>query len=866
MRMDKFSITAKEVIQEALHLAEDQQAASVVPAHLLQALLASAEHNITAIIERVGGSCSVLLTRIAELTRSLPRVAGAAHIDIDPELARVLNAAQQAARELEDSFVTSEHLLVALAQGPGKTGDLLREQGIDGDRVRQAYDDLRGSARVTSPETKPEFEALKRYSRNLTDLARQGKLDPVIGRNEEIRRTMQVLSRRTKNNPVLIGEPGTGKTAIVEGLAQRIVEGDVPSPLKDRDVIELDMTSLVAGAMYRGQFEDRLKAVLAEVQQASGQVILFIDELHTIVGAGASEGSMDASNILKPALARGELHMIGATTLDEYRSYLEKDAALARRFQTVYVAEPSVEDTISILRGLKEKYEIHHGVRISDAALVSAATLSHRYITDRFMPDKAIDLVDEAASHLRMEIDSMPVEIDVLDRQLMQLQIEEQALTKETDPASVDRLEHLRAEMACVSEKLSGMKAAWQNEKDAVDEVRRIKSELDEAKTEMERAKREGDLARASELSFGVIPELMKEHEQAEAHIAHKQEDGMLKERVTSEEIAAVVSGWTGIPVSKMMQSDLDKLRLLEQTLHERVIGQDAGVHAVASAIRRSRAGLAAPNRPIGSFLFLGPTGVGKTELAKTLATSLFDDEAALVRIDMSEYMSEASVQRLIGAPPGYVGYEEGGQLTEAVRRRPYSVILFDEMEKADPEVFNVLLQVLDDGRLTDGHGRNVSFLNTIIIMTSNVGAQGIVESVEQGWDTSQRDQFVQNALRATFRPEFLNRVDDVIVFDPLTLHDIEQIAEIQLNEVRERLHDRRITLEVTPAARKALADQGFDPVFGARPLKRLIQVQIIDRIATMLIDGEVFDGDTVIIDEHESTGFIGRRVPQRSR
>ena len=678
-------------------------------------------------------------------------------------------------------------------------------------------------------------------------MARAGKLDPVIGRTDEIRRTIQVLSRRTKNNPVLIGEPGVGKTAIVEGIAQRIVAGDVPSTLRDRDLIELDMSALVAGAKYRGEFEDRLKAVLKEVQKSEGRVILFIDELHTIVGAGATEGSMDAGNILKPALARGDLHAIGATTLDEYRKYIEKDAALARRFQQVFVGEPSVEDTVSILRGLKEKYEIFHGVRITDGALVAAADLSSRYIADRFLPDKAIDLVDEAASRLRMELDSMPVEIDAITRQLTQMQIEEQALMKETDAASAERLEALRQDIAETQERLNVAKAGWLNQKNAIDRVQELKSQLDEARGEEARATRDGDLARASELRFSVIPGLEAQVREGEEQLAAQKEDeSALKEEVTSDEIAEVVSSWTGVPVAKMMQGELEKLQGLEDQLHERVIGQDEAVRAVAAAVRRSRAGLSDPDRPIGSFFFLGPTGVGKTELAKALAECLFDDERALVRIDMSEYMEKFSVQRLIGAPPGYVGYDEGGQLTEAVRRRPYSVILLDEMEKAHPDVFNVLLQVLDDGRLTDGQGRQVSFKNTIIIMTSNVGSSAIAEYA--GRDEAEMRRLVDEAMSHTFRPEFLNRIDDIVVFHPLGMEQIEKIVDIQLADVRARLAKERMTLEITPEAKQMLAVGGLDPVFGARPLKRLIQREVVDAIARAIIDGRVHEGDTVTV------------------
>ena len=850
MRFDKWAVTAQEALQAAIGIATDANAGQVEPIHLLKALLSSGERNLRAIIERVGADPAAVESQVDDAVARAPQVTGdASQMGVGQALVRVGDAAEKLATKLGDSYVTSEHLLCALADDKTDAGSILKSAGVTGKRVQEAYNNLRGDERVTNQDSKPEFEALSKYGRNVTDMARQGKLDPVIGRVEEIRRTIQVLSRRTKNNPVLIGEPGVGKTAIVEGLAQRIVNGDVPSTLRDKELVELDMSALVAGAKYRGEFEERLKSVLKEVGKSDGRIILFIDELHTIVGAGATEGSMDAGNILKPALARGELHAIGATTLDEYRKYIEKDQALARRFQTVMVSEPTVEDTISILRGLKDRYEQHHRVRITDSALVSAADLSNRYISDRFLPDKAIDLVDEAASRLRMELDSMPADIDAVDRQLTQMQIEEQALMKEEDEASKERLVTLRKEIATTREKLDGMKASWENEKGAIDRVQDLKSKIEDAKTEMERVTREGNLARASELRFSTIPALQHEYEEAERALTAKQEaGGLLKEEVTSEEIAEVVSAWTGVPVSKMMQGELDKLKNLEGELHKRVVGQDEAVSAVAAAVRRSRAGLSDPDRPIGSFFFLGPTGVGKTELAKALAECLFDDERSLVRIDMSEYMEKFSVQRLIGAPPGYVGYDEGGQLTEAVRRHPYSVILLDEMEKAHPDVFNILLQVLDDGRLTDGQGRVVSFKNTIIIMTSNVGSQFIAGANAKS-DPDEVQRQVNEALRQTFKPEFLNRIDDVVVFHALGLSDIEKIVDIQLKDVRERLDRDRIKLELTDAAVQSLALDGLDPVYGARPLKRLIQRQVVDNVANLIIDGKLHEGDTVRID-----------------
>ena len=856
MRIGKLAMTSKEALQNAIAIAGDASAGSVEPVHLLASLLTGGERNISVIIERIGADPKRLALVTQQAIEAAPQVSGGAQIGLSGELTRVLDRAEKFASKMEDNFVVTEHLLMALAEDRGQAGRILADAGVTRERIEEVYTELRGDDRVTSEDDKLQFEALEQYGRNVCDLARAGKLDPVIGRTEEIRRTIQVLSRRTKNNPVLIGEPGVGKTAIVEGIAQRIVAGDVPSTLRDRDIIELDMSALVAGAKYRGEFEDRLKAVLKEVERANGRVILFIDELHTIVGAGATEGSMDAGNILKPALARGDLHAIGATTLDEYRKYIEKDAALARRFQQVMVSEPSVEDTISILRGLKEKYEIFHGVHITDGALVAAADLSSRYIADRFLPDKAIDLVDEAASRLRMELDSMPVEIDAITRQLTQMQIEEQALMKETDDASRERLEALRQEIATVQEQLNVQKAGWLNQKNAIDRIQELKGRIDDAKGELERATRDGNFERAGELRYSVIPSLEADRAQAEEALDAQKESGEgLKEQVTSDEIAEVVSAWTGVPVAKMMQGELDKLKTLEDELHRRVIGQDEAVRAVAAAVRRSRAGLSDPDRPIGSFFFLGPTGVGKTELAKALAECLFDDERALVRIDMSEYMEKFSVQRLIGAPPGYVGYDEGGQLTEAVRRRPYSVILLDEMEKAHPDVFNVLLQVLDDGRLTDGQGRQVSFKNTIIIMTSNVGSSAIAEYA--GHDEQEMRRQVDEAMSHTFRPEFLNRIDDIVVFHPLGMEQIERIVDIQLADVRRRMAKERMTLAITPAAKQMLAVGGLDPVFGARPLKRLIQREVVDAIARAIIDGRVREGDEVTVDVDAQNNFV---------
>ncbi len=851
MRIDKLALTAQEAFQSAFSIAADCESATMEPMHLLKAVLEADDNNIDAIIERVGASPEAIEQQISDEIARQPKASGGMGMPIPTAaLNKAIDNAVKIAGEMGDSFATTEHMLIALCDDNGAAGKVLNLAGVTAKRVREVYEELRGDTRVTDASSKAQFESLQQFGRNLTEEAREGKLDPVIGRSEEIRHTMQVLSRRTKNNPVLIGEAGTGKTAIVEGLAQRIASGDVPSSLKDRDIISLDLPAMLAGAKYRGEFEDRMKNVLREVEQSDGQIILFIDELHTIVGAGATgEGAMDARNMLKPALARGTLHTIGATTLDEYRKYIEKDSALARRFQPVMVNEPTVEDTIAILRGLKEKYEIHHGVRITDNALVSAAELSNRYISDRFLPDKAIDLMDEAASRLRIELDSMPSDIDAVDRQLTQMQIEEQALMKETDEVSAERLETLRRNMSETREKLDSMKASWANEKDVINRVQQLKSQIDEKKVEYDHAIRDGELNLASELKYGTIPQLQAQLDEATGQLVDKQEKGsILKEEVTENEIAEVVSEWTGIPVRKMMEGELEKLRNLEADLHKRVVGQDKAVAAVAGAIRRSRTGLADPSKPIGTFLFLGPTGVGKTELAKALAQCLFDDEKSLVRIDMSEYMEKFSVQRLIGAPPGYVGYDEGGQLTEAVRRRPYSVILLDEIEKAHPDVFNVLLQVLDDGRLTDGQGRVVNFSNSVIIMTSNAASVAIREMAESG-DEEKGESAIDAALKLTFRPEFINRIDDIITFEPLGMEVLDQIVALQLKDVRARLAQQRIELDISPAAMDQLSIDGLDPVFGARPLKRLIQRDIIDLVATAIVDGKVVPGSHVLVD-----------------
>ena len=861
MNTNQYTQKTLEALQAAQQLAVEYQHNALEPEHLLHALATQEQGLIPQLLQKLNVDAGSFSAAVAEKLSAMPRVSGSGRdpdkVYISQATDKVLSAAAREAKAMKDDYVSVEHVFLALLdEQTQNTSELFRAFGITKDKFLQQLTAVRGNQRVTNDNPEDTYNALQKYGQDLVDLARKQKLDPVIGRDQEIRNVIRILSRKTKNNPCLIGEPGVGKTAIAEGLAQRIVRGDVPENLKDRTVFSLDMGALVAGAKYRGEFEERLKSVLNEVKKSEGKIILFIDELHTIVGAGKTDGAMDAGNLLKPMLARGELHCIGATTLDEYRQYIEKDAALERRFQPVMVSEPTVEDTIAILRGLKEKYEIHHGVRITDGALVAAADLSSRYIADRFLPDKAIDLVDEAASRLRMELDSMPVEIDAITRQLTQMQIEEQALMKETDAASAERLEALRQDIAEVQEKLNVAKAGWLNQKNAIDRVQELKAQLDEARGEEARATRDGDLARASELRFSVIPGLEAQVREGEEQLAEQKEaENSLKEEVTSDEIAEVVSSWTGVPVAKMMQGELEKLSHLEDQLHERVIGQDEAVRAVAAAVRRSRAGLSDPDRPIGSFFFLGPTGVGKTELAKALAECLFDDERALVRIDMSEYMEKFSVQRLIGAPPGYVGYDEGGQLTEAVRRRPYSVILLDEMEKAHPDVFNVLLQVLDDGRLTDGQGRQVSFKNTIIIMTSNVGSNAIAEYA--GRDEAEMRRLVDEAMSHTFRPEFLNRIDDIVVFHPLGMAQIEKIVDIQLADVRRRLAKERMTLTIEPRAKQLLAEGGLDPVFGARPLKRLIQREVVDAIACAIIDGRVREGDEVKIDVDGDGSFV---------
>ncbi len=849
MRADRLTLKAQEALQDAQAIASEQGHPEVRPLHLLLALVRQKDGIVGPILEKLGADPRRVASAVQESLGTIARVSGASEVGMSRALVRLLDDAERAVREFQDDYLSAEHLLLAMARGTGEAADVLRRSGATPEGILQALREVRGTARVTDPNPEEKYQALRRYARDLTELARQGKLDPVIGRDEEIRRVMQVLSRRTKNNPVLIGDPGVGKTAIAEGLARRIADGDVPETLKDRSLLALDLGALVAGTKYRGEFEDRLKAVLREIEASEGRILLFVDELHTLVGAGAAEGAVDAANLLKPALTRGELRCIGATTLAEYRKHIEKDAALERRFQPVMVGEPSVEDTISILRGLKERYELHHGVRIQDAALVAAATLSHRYIADRFLPDKAIDLVDEAAAHLRMEIDSVPAEVDEIQRRITQLEVERQALKRETDPVSRERLSKLEAELADLREQHSRMKARWSAEKEAIARIRAVKEQVEQKRQEADRAEKAGALEAAAKLRYGDIPKLQKELDAENLKLAERQRDGaMLKEEVGEDDIAAIVSKWTGIPVSRMLEGEAQKLVHLEEELHRRVVGQDAAVTAVATAVRRARSGLKDPNRPVGSFIFLGPTGVGKTELARALAESLFDDERAMIRLDMSEYQERHTVARMIGAPPGYVGHEEGGQLTEAVRRRPYSVVLLDEIEKAHPEVFNLLLQVLDDGRLTDGKGRTVDFRNTILILTSNLASAYILEHA--GEDPERLREHVERALREAFRPEFLNRVDDTIVFRSLSKSDLAAIVELQLERLRRTLSERGISLAVTDAAKRRIADAGFDPAFGARPLKRAIQRLIQDPLALKILDGTFGPGGEVTVEE----------------
>ena len=860
IRPEKMTLKSQEALRAAQELAQERHHQELSPEHLLLALIKQTDGVVPPVLQRAGVRPETIESALGQALERIPRVEGG-ELHLSPRLGKVLDAAWKEAQGLKDEYISAEHLLLALAEErDGASGRILRDAGLTRQNILTILQLVRGSQRVTDQEPEGKYQALEKYCRDLTAAARSGKLDPVVGRDEEIRRVMQVLSRRTTNNPVLIGVPGVGKTAIVEGLARRVVEGDVPEGLKNKRVLSLDMGALIAGAKFRGEFEERLKAVLKAITESQGEIVLFIDELHMVVGAGAAEGAADAANMLKPALARGELRCVGATTLDEYRKHIEKDPALERRFQPVLVGEPSVQDTIAILRGLKERYEVHHGVRIQDSALVAAATLSERYISDRFLPDKAIDLVDEAASRLRLQIDSLPVELDQIERRRMQLEIERQALTREKDAASKDRLKKVDQELAGLKEQSTQLRAHWENEKSAIRRIREAKGKVESLRTEADREQRRGNLQRVSEIRYGTIPALEQEIEAENKTLNELQKNQrMLKEEVDAEDIAQVVSSWTHIPVSRMLESERDRLVHMEDRIAQRVVGQKEAISAVSNAIRRARAGLQDPNRPVGSFIFLGPTGVGKTELARALAEFLFDTEQAIVRIDMSEYMEKHTVSRLIGAPPGYVGYDEGGQLTEAVRRRPYCVILFDEIEKAHHDVFNILLQVLDEGRLTDGHGRTVDFRNTLIIMTSNIGSQRIQEA--GGEITEQVESAVREMLRGHFRPEFLNRVDEIIIFHALGLKDIERIVDIQLDRLRKLVADRRLEIELTDEAKERIAGEGYDPVFGARPLKRVIQQEIQNELAVRLLRGEIAEGDRVKIDVKNGKLTFARRA-----